>query len=180
MPSPLFTSWKCLKQHRSKYTKAQTHLVPSFWTSMCIYQILNPVSKSTNIDNSVMLENIDWVAAIHHAIGCYIHQLLLLLVKDFPMSCLLFHSLNMTIFQATHTAMTPSLLELSLAEGYVTALNHLAHFFWNVQWNFLFLEMWTLCSLVPRPLPDFISQLWRNISRRPGTNTVSQGNGGLG
>ena len=35
-------------------------------------------------------------------------------------------------------------------------------------------------SLVPRPLPDFISQLWRKIGRRPGTNTTSRtGNGGL-
>ena len=40
-------------------------------------------------------------------------------------------------------------------------------------------------SLVPRPLPDFISQLWRKIGRKigrkPGSKTVSQtGNGGLG
>ena len=36
-------------------------------------------------------------------------------------------------------------------------------------------------SLVPRPLPDFISQLWRKIGRRPGIKTMSQtGNGGLG
>ena len=35
-------------------------------------------------------------------------------------------------------------------------------------------------SLVPRPLPDFISQPWRKIGRRPGTNTTSRtGNGGL-
>ena len=34
------------------------------------------------------------------------------------------------------------------------------------------------CSLVPRPLPDFISQPWR---RRPGIKTTSRtGNGGLG
>jgi len=33
-------------------------------------------------------------------------------------------------------------------------------------------------SLVPRPLPDFISQPWR---RRPGIKTISRtGNGGLG
>ena len=37
-----------------------------------------------------------------------------------------------------------------------------------------------LASLVPRPLPDFISQLWRKIGRRPGTITTSwTGNGGL-
>ena len=36
-------------------------------------------------------------------------------------------------------------------------------------------------SLVPRPLPDFISQPWRKIGRRLGTNTMSRtGNGGLG
>ena len=36
-------------------------------------------------------------------------------------------------------------------------------------------------SLVPRPLPDFISQPWRKIGRRPGIKTTSQtGNGGLG
>ena len=29
-------------------------------------------------------------------------------------------------------------------------------------------------SLVPRPLPDFVSQLWRKIGRRPGTITTSQ------
>ena len=35
-------------------------------------------------------------------------------------------------------------------------------------------------SLVPRPLPDFISQLWKKIRRRPGIKTTSQtGNGGL-
>ena len=35
-------------------------------------------------------------------------------------------------------------------------------------------------SLVPSPLPDFISQLWRKIGRRPGTSTTSRtGNGGL-
>ena len=37
------------------------------------------------------------------------------------------------------------------------------------------------CSLVPRPLSDFISQPWRNIGRRPGIKTTSRtGNGGLG
>ena len=36
-------------------------------------------------------------------------------------------------------------------------------------------------SLVPRPLPDFILQLWRKIGRRPGIKTTSRiGNGGLG
>ena len=36
-------------------------------------------------------------------------------------------------------------------------------------------------SLVPRPLPDFISQPWRKIGRRPGAITTSRtGNGGLG
>ena len=39
----------------------------------------------------------------------------------------------------------------------------------------------TMPSLVPRPLPDFISQPWRKIGRRPGTITTSRtGNGGLG
>ena len=38
-----------------------------------------------------------------------------------------------------------------------------------------------ILSLVPRPLPDFISQPWRKIRRRPGINTMSRtGNGGLG
>ena len=38
----------------------------------------------------------------------------------------------------------------------------------------------SLKCLVPRPLPDFISQLWRKIGRRPGTITTSRtGNGGL-
>ena len=42
-------------------------------------------------------------------------------------------------------------------------------------------EWWRLCSLVPRPLPDFISQPWRKIGRRPCTITTSRtGNGGLG
>ena len=41
--------------------------------------------------------------------------------------------------------------------------------------------MYILYSLVPRPLPDFISQPWRKIGRRPGIKTMSQtGNGGLG
>ena len=36
-------------------------------------------------------------------------------------------------------------------------------------------------SLVPRPLPDSISQPWRKIGRRSGINTASQtGNGELG
>ena len=36
-------------------------------------------------------------------------------------------------------------------------------------------------SLIPRPLPDFISQLWRKVRRRPGTITTSWiGNDGLG
>ena len=36
-------------------------------------------------------------------------------------------------------------------------------------------------SLVLRPLPGFISQLWRKIRRRPGIKTTSRtGNGGLG
>ena len=36
-------------------------------------------------------------------------------------------------------------------------------------------------SLVPRPLSDFISQLWRKIGRRPGIKTTSgTRNGGLG
>ena len=35
-------------------------------------------------------------------------------------------------------------------------------------------------SLIPKPLPDFISQLWRKIGRRPGSNTTSRtGNGGV-
>ena len=29
-------------------------------------------------------------------------------------------------------------------------------------------------SLIPRPLPDFISQLWRKIGRRPGIKTTSR------
>ena len=37
------------------------------------------------------------------------------------------------------------------------------------------------CSLIPRPLPDFISQPWRKIGRRPGIIATSRtGNGGLG
>ena len=36
-------------------------------------------------------------------------------------------------------------------------------------------------SLVPRPLPDFISQPWRKIGRRPGIKSTSRtGYGGLG
>ena len=36
-------------------------------------------------------------------------------------------------------------------------------------------------SLIPRPLPDFISQPWRKIERRPGIIAMPQiGNGGLG
>ena len=49
-----------------------------------------------------------------------------------------------------------------------------------------FLDYWTIsgtkamASLVPRPLPDFISQPWRKIGRRPGTITTSRAeNGGL-
>ena len=35
-------------------------------------------------------------------------------------------------------------------------------------------------TLVPRPLPDFISQPWKNIGRRPGIIATSwAGNGGL-
>ena len=33
-----------------------------------------------------------------------------------------------------------------------------------------------LCSLVPRPLPGFISQPWRKIRRRPGIKTTSRTN----
>jgi len=40
---------------------------------------------------------------------------------------------------------------------------------------------WTFISLIPRPLPDFISQPWRKIGRRPGIKTTSRTeNGGLG
>ena len=36
-------------------------------------------------------------------------------------------------------------------------------------------------SLIPRPLPDFISQPWRKVGRRPGNiTTLWTGNGGLG
>ena len=36
-------------------------------------------------------------------------------------------------------------------------------------------------SLIPKPLPDFISQLWRKIGRRPEIIATSRaGNGGLG
>ena len=31
-----------------------------------------------------------------------------------------------------------------------------------------------MSSLVPRPLPDFISQLWRKVGRRPGIKTTSR------
>ena len=42
-------------------------------------------------------------------------------------------------------------------------------------------QKWMWHSLVPRPLPDFISQPWRKIGRRPGSKTTSRtGNGGLG
>ena len=38
-----------------------------------------------------------------------------------------------------------------------------------------------LPSLIPRPFPDFISQLWRKSSRKPVNITTSwTGNGGLG
>jgi len=38
-----------------------------------------------------------------------------------------------------------------------------------------------IASLIPRSLPDFISQPWRKIGRRPGSKTTSRtGNGGLG
>ena len=38
-----------------------------------------------------------------------------------------------------------------------------------------------LTSLVPWPLPDFISQPWRKIGRKPGNIATSRtGNGGLG
>ena len=37
-----------------------------------------------------------------------------------------------------------------------------------------------VASLVPRPLPDFISQVWRKIWRRPGIIATSQAEkGGL-
>ena len=43
------------------------------------------------------------------------------------------------------------------------------------------IENWTVGSLVPRPLPDFISQPWRKIGRMAGINSTSRtGNGGLG
>ena len=46
--------------------------------------------------------------------------------------------------------------------------------------EYLVLIMWS-SNLVPRPLPDFISQPWRKIGRRPGIKTASwTGNGGLG
>ena len=47
-------------------------------------------------------------------------------------------------------------------------------------WKPILLTHHQLTSLVPRPLPDFISQPWRKIGRRPGTITTSRtGNGGL-
>ena len=52
-------------------------------------------------------------------------------------------------------------------------------------WKHLALESvsWLLqiSSLVPKPLPDFISQPWRKIGRRPGIKTTSwTENGELG
>ena len=32
---------------------------------------------------------------------------------------------------------------------------------------------WSLGSLIPRPLPDFILQPWKKIGRRPGIKTTS-------
>ena len=38
-------------------------------------------------------------------------------------------------------------------------------------------SVWTHCSLVPRALPDFISQLWRKIGRRPWDQNYVGGGG---
>ena len=35
-------------------------------------------------------------------------------------------------------------------------------------------QAWEIFSLVPRPLPDCISQPWRKIGRRPGSKTSSR------
>ena len=44
----------------------------------------------------------------------------------------------------------------------------------------LYIPLFIVASF-PRPLPDFISQPWRKIGRRPGIKTMSRtGNGGLG
>ena len=54
---------------------------------------------------------------------------------------------------------------------------HISVFIRNFRWQNL---NYGNGSLVPRPLPDFISQPWRKIRRRPGTITTSRtGNGGL-
>ena len=61
---------------------------------------------------------------------------------------------------------------------------------WLVSWFVMLIfiaQSCTACrpSLVPRPLPDLITQPWRKIGRRPGTNTARTntasrtGNGGL-
>ena len=43
------------------------------------------------------------------------------------------------------------------------------------------LENYKSTTLAPRPLPDFVSQLWRKIRRRPGIIAMSWvGNGGHG
>ena len=43
------------------------------------------------------------------------------------------------------------------------------------------LEYYKSNTLVPRPLPDFVSQPWRKIRRRPGIIAMSWvGNGGHG
>ena len=52
--------------------------------------------------------------------------------------------------------------------------------FYCVNQSFMLWGTKEYSSLVPRPLSDFISQPWRKIWRRPGTNTTSQTrNGGL-
>ena len=70
------------------------------------------------------------------------------------------HTLTAKIGFASHVA----LCSASVAKGPQKQSQSIS--FLKLSWG----SMPPDASLVPRPLPDFISQLWRKIRRRPGTN----------
>ena len=69
-----------------------------------------------------------------------------------------------------------NLYTLTISEPHCIKKPHYMLWFTNVSSLLL-----RCASLIPRPLPDYISQPWRKIGRRPGIKTMSRtGNGGLG
>ena len=109
----------------------------SFRLLWCVYQLPKPVSKSTGINNNVMVEDIDLSG--NPCTPDTNPPIVRLSVKQIQMSCLLFCLPKLVIarllLQAIHTTM--DLLTAGtfinnksatwLAEGHVIALTHLEH-----------------------------------------------------